>query len=73
MHRDNYDVAVLLAGDGALILELKRLGKVVYVAFFLASGLSPELRLAADGFFELEPFSLYQWKRHPSGAVNQAA
>jgi len=62
----------LLAGDGdyvPLILELKRLGKVVYVAFFSASGLSPELRLAADGFFELEPFFFDQWKRHPSGVI----
>ena len=71
-YRDNYDVAVLLAGDGdyvPLILELKRLGKVVYVAFFSASPLSPELRLAADGFFELEPFFFDQWKRHASGLV----
>ena len=63
---------MLLAGDGdyvPLILELKRLGKVVYVAFFSASGLSPELRLAADGFFELEPFFFDQWKRHPSGVI----
>lgn len=45
----NYDVAVLVAGDGdyvPLIAEVKRLGKVVYVAFFEESGLSPELRLA---------------------------
>jgi len=75
-YRDNFDVALLIAGDGdyvPLVTELKHLGKVVYVAFFKASGLSPELRLAADGFFELEPFFFDQWKRHPTGvaATNQ--
>jgi uncharacterized LabA/DUF88 family protein len=72
-YRNNYDVAVLMAGDGdyvPLILELKRLGKVVYVAFFSACGLNPELRLAGDGFFELEPFFFDQWKRHPSGQAD---
>jgi uncharacterized LabA/DUF88 family protein len=71
-YRDNYDVAVLLAGDGdyvPLVVELKRLGKVVYVAFFENHGLSKELWLEADMFFELEPFFFDQWKRHPSGAV----
>src|SRR6266480_7320492 len=71
-YRDNYDVAVLLAGDGdyvPLVVELKRLGKVVYVAFFEACGLSRELWLEADVFFELEPFFFEQWKRHPSGVV----
>jgi uncharacterized LabA/DUF88 family protein len=65
-------VALLIAGDGdyvPLVLELKRLGKVVYVGFFAASGLNPELRLASDGFFELEPFFFDQWKRYPSGEV----
>jgi uncharacterized LabA/DUF88 family protein len=71
-YRDNYDVAVLLAGDGdyvPLVVELKRLGKVVYVAFFEACGLSKALWLEADVFFELEPFFFDQWKRHPSGVV----
>jgi uncharacterized LabA/DUF88 family protein len=43
---DNYDVAVLVAGDGddvPLITEVKRLGKVVYVVFFNDYGLSTEL------------------------------
>jgi len=39
------------------------------VGFFSASGLNPELRLASDGFFELEPFFFDQWKRYPSGEV----
>jgi uncharacterized LabA/DUF88 family protein len=69
-YRDNYDVALLMAGDGdyvPLVAELKRLGKVVYVGFFSASALNPELRLASDGFFELEQFFFDQWKRHTSG------
>lgn len=68
-YRNNFDVALLMAGDGdyvPLVSELKHLGKVIYVAFFAASGLSPELRLAADGFFELEPFFFDQWRKHAS-------
>ena len=63
---------MLLAGDGdyvPLVAELKRLGKVVYVGFFEGYGLSPELWLEADMFFNLEPFFFDQWNRHPSGIV----
>jgi uncharacterized LabA/DUF88 family protein len=62
----NYDVAVLVAGDGdyvPLVDEVKRLGKVVYVEFFRQSGLSNNLRLAADRFFEMDEFFLHQWKQ----------
>jgi uncharacterized LabA/DUF88 family protein len=62
---DNYDVAVLVAGDGdyvPLITEVKRLGKVVYVVFFRDCGLSTELHLAADMFFEMEDFFLERWR-----------
>ena len=52
--RDNYDVAVLVSGDGdyvPVIDEIKRLGRKVVVAFFTERcGLSPRLRLAADVF-----------------------
>ena len=44
----NYDVAVLVAGDGdyvPMVTEVKRLGKIVYVMFFEESGLNPSLRL----------------------------
>jgi uncharacterized LabA/DUF88 family protein len=62
---NNYDVAVLVAGDGdyvPLITEVKRLGKIVYVAFFRDYGLSTELHLAADMFFEMEHFFLERWR-----------
>jgi uncharacterized LabA/DUF88 family protein len=62
---DNYDVAVLVAGDGdyvPLLTEVKRLGKVVYVVFFHHYGLSTELHLAADMFFEMEHFFLEHWR-----------
>jgi uncharacterized LabA/DUF88 family protein len=62
---DNYDVAVLVAGDGdyvPLITEVKRLGKVVYVVFFNDYGLSTELHLAADMFFEMKHFFLERWQ-----------
>ena len=68
---NNYDVAVLVAGDGdyvPLITEVKRLGKNVYVTFFRDYGLSPELHLAADMFFEMEHFFLERWQ-----AVNMQA
>ena len=56
MGLDNYDAAVLIAGDSdyvPLVEEVKRRGKVVYVGFFVGpkSGLSEELKLSSDGFF----------------------
>jgi uncharacterized LabA/DUF88 family protein len=65
-HFDNYDVACLVAGDGdyvPLVEEVKRLGKVVYVAFFRGEGLglSPELRLASDMFLEMDGFFAERW------------
>jgi len=67
-HRDNYDAAVLLAGDGdyvPLVEEVKRLGKQVHVAFFDTEGLglSPELRLASDHFWILEPAFANAWSK----------
>lgn len=53
--RNNLDVAVLVAGDGdyvPLVEETKRLGKVVYVVFPRSSGLSNDLRLSCDMFFD---------------------
>lgn len=53
--RNNYDAAVLVAGDGdyvPLVEEVKRLGKLVYV-FFFRNGLSKDLLNAADGFSDI--------------------
>ena len=52
-YKDNYDVAVLMAGDGdyvPMVEEVKRQGKILYVAFFAGAeqGVSDELRLASD-------------------------
>ena len=61
---DNYDVALLIAGDGdyvPLVSEVKRLGKVVYVGFFENTGMSQELRLNADRFFSLDLFFSDMW------------
>jgi len=58
-YQNNYDAVFLVAGDGdyvPLVEEVKRRGKIVYVAFFGGGpemGLSPELRLVADRFFQL--------------------
>lgn len=60
----NYGVAVLVAGDGdyvPLVEEVKRLGKQVFVAFFKDNGLSPELRLASDRFFDLTEVFVRNW------------
>jgi hypothetical protein len=56
----NYDVAILVAGDGdylPLVQEIKRLGRVAYVMFLKESGLSTDLRLAADLFFPMDDSS----------------
>ena len=58
--RGNYEGVALVSGDGdylPLIEEVKRLGKIVHLYAF-ESGLSPELRLAADGYSDVaEKFS----------------
>ncbi len=44
---NHYNAAVLVAGDGdyvPLVAEIKRLGKLVYVAFFANEGLNEELK-----------------------------
>jgi uncharacterized LabA/DUF88 family protein len=67
-YRDNYDAAVLVAGDGdyvPLVEEVKRLGKVVHVCFFREKGrgLSPDLRLASDPFWALEQGFVASWEQ----------
>ena len=63
---NNYDAAVLLAGDGdyvPVVDELKRMGKSVYVVFFDhdGGGLNMELRLACDKFFKLTTAFIHCW------------
>ncbi len=65
---NNYDVALLVAGDGdyvPLVQEVKRLGKVVYVAFLSGEklGLSQELHLNSDEFFSMNEHFLEQWRK----------
>jgi uncharacterized LabA/DUF88 family protein len=63
---DNYDVAVLIAGDGdyvPLVEEVKRLGKVVYLVFFEKEGLSPDLHMAVDSYFDFTQFFIDSWRR----------
>ena len=62
--RDNYEVAVLVAGDGdyvPVVQEVQRLGKIVFVWFFENEGLNPKLKLAADHFFDFTPHFLRSW------------
>jgi uncharacterized LabA/DUF88 family protein len=59
--RDNYDMAVLVAGDRdfvPLVEEVKRLGKIVVVAFIGADrgGLSRELRVSSDWFWPIDNY-----------------
>jgi uncharacterized LabA/DUF88 family protein len=59
-YQSHYEVACLIAGDGdyvPLVEEVKRMGKIVVCLFFEKHGLSPDLRIACDEFFDLErPF-----------------
>ncbi len=62
--RGNYDVAVLITGDGdfvPVVEEVKRLGKNVIVASF-NNGLNPGLQLAADAFVSLDQAVAYNWR-----------
>ena len=61
---DNYDVAVLYAGDGdyvPLVEEVKRLGKVVCVAYFGNERMSENLRLASDVFIDVTHEFSHSW------------
>jgi len=65
-YNDNFDVAVLVAGDGdylPLISEIERLGKVIYLVFFLEKeyGMSPKLRLSSDQNFEVGKSLVESW------------
>lgn len=54
-HRDNYDIAVIVGGDGdyvPLVEAVKAEGKRV-VLWALPSGLSPALRKAADHYWNI--------------------
>jgi uncharacterized LabA/DUF88 family protein len=60
-----YDVAVIVAGDGdyvPLVEAVKRLGHHVVLAFFASSGLSADLRIAADEFYDLGPTLVDDWR-----------
>lgn len=64
-----YEVAVIVAGDGdyvPLVEAVKRLGLYVVLAFFSTqgAGLSPELRIAADNFVELDERLISEWQRY---------
>ncbi len=65
-YNDNFDVAVLVAGDGdfaPLVDAVKRLGKVVYVFFFAGDGdgLSKKLKLASDRWVDAAPEFRRAW------------
>jgi hypothetical protein len=66
-HLDNFETVVLVAGDDdyvPLVDEIKRTGKIVVVMFFEGphSGMSHELRLAADRFCPLTELFLGWWR-----------
>lgn len=62
--RDNYDLMVLFAGDGdyvPLVEEIKRLGKIVFVAFFEREGMNSDLKLASDFFVPIDDALIDSW------------
>lgn len=63
--QNNYDFAILVAGDGdyvPLLGELKRFGKTVCVGFLEKNGMSSELRLASDYFFDMSNSLVTSWR-----------
>ena len=71
----NYDVAVLLAGDGdyvPLVKEVKRMGKVVYSIFFQKPSMSSDLRLVSDHTLYLDDMFLKSWTASPAASVSEA-
>jgi NYN domain len=61
---DHYDVACLVTGDGdyvPLVEEVKRMGKLVVCVAFPKNGLSRELKLACDEFYDIESFFTNKW------------
>jgi uncharacterized LabA/DUF88 family protein len=63
---DNYDVAILVAGDGdyvPLVEEVKRLGKRVHLSFFDSAATSPVLKIVCDRFVDLNPVCSSSWSR----------
>ena len=68
---NNYDQAVLIAGDGdfvPLLEEVKRVGRNIYVAFFGEEhGLARELRLAADRYYDFTRLFLDNLAAHIKG------
>jgi len=68
-YSDNFDVAVIIAGDGdyiPLVEEIKRIGKVAYIAFFLDKrfGWNEELGLASDREFDIGRSFKSRWVDH---------
>jgi hypothetical protein len=64
--RDHFAAALLIAGDGdyvPLVEEVKRLGKLLYVGFLENHGLSAELKIVADDFFEMEWILSDVWRK----------
>ena len=64
--QNNYDVAVLITGDGdyvPAIEEVRRLGKVVYLAFFETIGLNRNLKLACDSFTDMTQKFVHYWQQ----------
>ncbi|MFT3714057.1 MAG: NYN domain-containing protein [Archangium sp.] len=67
-YRDNFDAAVLVAGDAdfvPLVEEVKRLGKQVFVLFFATQGTGEELKRHADTFFDFEAKFREYWLNAP--------
>jgi hypothetical protein len=55
-----------------MVNEVKRMGKVVYVASFYESGLNPSLRMASDECFGIDTFFCDQWRKAGSDSGKAA-
>lgn len=70
---DQYDIAVLMTGDEDYVPAVESIkndfGKTVYLSFFdhEKGGLSSELRLACDNFFDLTYEFMNHWAYYEAG------
>jgi uncharacterized LabA/DUF88 family protein len=64
---NNYDVAVLFTADGdyvPVVEEIRRMGRIVVLAFFDGEWLNQKLKLSCDSFFDITPVFIANWSEN---------
>lgn len=63
---NNYDVAIIFAADSdyiPVIEEIRRMGKVVYLAFFNGDWIKDKLKVSCDSFVDITPTFIANWQK----------